>query len=95
MVTERQQFLETLRAAHDFPTRYEFKLIGDNAPQLMDGALAVMRAALPEEEAEVSRRLSGKGNHQSITLVLRVPDAETVHSIYAELRELPGIRVLL
>lgn len=94
-MTERETFLETLRAAHEFPTRYEFKLIGANEERLVEAALKVVKSALPEADAEVARRLSRKANHQSLTLTLEVPDPETVHAIYVELRGLDGLHMLL
>ncbi len=97
MVTDegKEQFLATLRAVHDFPGRYTFKLIGDNGGHLLVEALQVLRTALPGTNPEVSRRESAQGHHQSITLSLEVPDAETVHDLYAEFRQLTGLKVLL
>lgn len=92
---EREKFLATLEAAHEFPGRYTFKVIGDNQERLLDEARAVLRRFLPEVEPEVSRRESGGGRHQSITFVAQVPDAVTVHDIYASLRALEGLKVLL
>lgn len=94
-VDERERFLATLEAAHVFPGPYTFKVIGDNERRLLEDALAVLRSALPGEEPAVSRRESERGNHQSITFEVRVPDAVTVHDIYVELKQLDGTRVLL
>ena len=94
-MTERERFLETLRAAHTFPARYTFKLIGENQPSLLDEALSRVKAALPNARPEVSRRESDKGNHQSLTLVMTVPDPETVHDLYTSFRDIEGLRMLL
>lgn len=95
MSSERERFLQTLEAAHEFPGPYTFKIIGDNGPTLMDSAMAVVRSSLPRATPEVSVRESGKGNHQSITVIVEVPNAEVVHDIYASLKTLPGLRMLL
>lgn len=94
-MNEREQFLETLRAAYEFPARYTFKLIGDNQQRLVDEALARVRVSLPETKPEVSRRESDNGNHQSITLVMLVPDPETVYDLYADFRKIQGMKMLL
>lgn len=95
MSEERERFLETLRAAHEFPLDYTFKLIGDNDSQLLDKALEALEHVLPEAQPQVTRRESGKGNHQSITLVVNVPQAEVVHDLYERFRDIPGMRMLL
>jgi putative lipoic acid-binding regulatory protein len=92
---DRTLFLEQLRAAHEFPGPYIFKLIGDNSPVLLDSALEVLRSMIPSAEPSVSRRESSKGRHQSITLELRVEDAETVLLVYEQFRKLQGVRVML
>ena len=95
MSDERQRFVDTLNAAHEFPVRYTFKLIGDNNPALVDEALKVLKTIIPHAQPEITRRESDKGKHQSITMVVEVPSAETVHDIYEQFRGLPGMRMLL
>lgn len=92
---EREKFLETLRAVHQFPGPYTFKLIGDNDATLVESALEILKTELPDIEPTISRRESDKGNHQAVTMTLVVPDAETVHTLYSSFRKLPGMRMLL
>lgn len=92
---EKQRFIETLEAVHEFPGRYTFKLIGHNAPALQEGALEILRAELPGAEPEISRRESEKGKHVSVTLTVEVPSADLVHDLYVSFRKLPGMKVLL
>ena len=94
-MTSREQFLNTLKACHQFPGPYTFKIIGDNQPELLTSAIAAMTTLLPNAQPQITRRQSGGGNHQSITIILEVPSAETVYDIYEAFRALPGIRVLL
>lgn len=94
-MNDREKFVATLEATHEFPSRYMFKLIGDNEVRLLDEALAMVKAALPHAQPEISRRESGKGNHQAITMVVDVPSAEAVHDLYDAFRSLSGLRVLL
>lgn len=95
MTSEREQFVQTLEAAHEFPVRYTFKLIGDQGAGFEEEALALIRAALPGAEPEVSRRQSSQGRHEAVTMVVTVPSAEVVHDLYASFKPLPGLRMLL
>lgn len=92
---ERDKFLATLEACHEFPGPYTFKIIGENGDALYEAAREVLGRHLPGAEPEVSRRESGGGKHQSITFVVEVPSAVAVHDVYAELRTLSGLKVLL
>ncbi|MEO1229985.1 MAG: DUF493 domain-containing protein [Myxococcota bacterium] len=92
---EKRRFIETLEAVHEFPGPYTFKLIGENAPTLLDGALEILKAELPDAEPEISRRESEKGKHVSVTMTVHVPSADMVHDLYVSFRGLPGMRVLL
>lgn len=94
-MNERDKFVATLEAAHTFPGSYTFKLIGPNEARFVDEALQIVRDALPDSNPDVSRRESGKGNHQSVTLVADVPDAGTVHDIYLSLKKIDGLALLL
>ena len=88
-------FLEKLRAAHQFPGEYTFKLIGENTPTLVQCALVEIEKVLPGTEPQVSTRTSAKGNHQSLTLVFEVPDAETVQDLYQRFHALSVVRMML
>jgi hypothetical protein len=88
-------YLEQLRAAHAFPCEYTFKLIGDNNEILIQAALAHVMAVLPRSTPSLSCRESAKGNHQALTIVVEVPDAETVEALYLRFRTVTGVKVLL
>ena len=88
-------FLEKLRTAHDFPCEYTFKLIGDNTQALRDGAVAQVRAVFPELIPTVSIRQSSKARHQSITIDVLLPNAESVVLLYTRFRRLPGLKMML
>lgn len=92
---DQRMFIENLNAAHAFPCAYTFKVIGENTPELLNGALRVMALLVPGVEPRVSKRESSHGRHVSLTLELTVQDAETVVLVYAELRRLGGLKMLL
>jgi putative lipoic acid-binding regulatory protein len=94
-VASDPDYLQQLRAAHEFPCEYTFKLIGDNSDTLIQTAMAHLLAVLPRSIPNVTTRESSKGNHQSVTIVVEVPDAETVEALYLRFRTVTGVKVLL
>ena len=95
-MSDRQSSLEVLRQVHDFPGPYVFKIIGENTP---DFIARVVQAAViilgPKVAPQVATRQSSGGKHQSITLTVRVADAERVLDLYDVLGKVGGVRFLL
>ncbi|HJL42018.1 MAG TPA: DUF493 domain-containing protein [Myxococcales bacterium LLY-WYZ-16_1] len=91
----REAFIEKLNAAHSFPTRYTFKLIGANRERFREDALEVLAEELPSADPEVSSRMSSGGNHVSVTVVATVADADTVARVYERFHGLEGLAMLL
>lgn len=94
MVT-REEFLEKLNAAHSFPARYTFKLIGANRETFEEDALRILKSEVPSAQPEVTQRLSSAGNHVSVTLVATIEDADTVIRLYERFHKLKGLAMLL
>lgn len=94
-MADKQAFIDKLKAVHEFPGPYTFKIIGDNQPDLLHAVMDAVKARLPAANPEFSTRMSSGGRHQSITLILEVPDAESVSVLYAEFHALKGVRMLL
>ena len=87
---------ELLESSHSFPGVYPFKVIG-----LADGdfparvlAAAAEELATPSEIDHVVRVTPG-GRHVSLTLNITVQSAEQVRSIYARIRDVEGLTLLL
>lgn len=91
----RQQFLEKLNRAHDFPCAYTFKLFGPNDAAFGIEVRSVLVKHLPEAEPTVTQRPSAQANHQCITVVVDVPDAETVAAMYADFHIIDRMKMLL
>jgi putative lipoic acid-binding regulatory protein len=94
-MTGHEAFIEKLNAAHRFPTRYTFKLIGSSDAPLEASARRALSAEMPGVEPEVSTRPSAHGNHVAVTLVVEMPDAETVARLYREFHRIEGLAMLL
>lgn len=94
-MVERSEFIEKLNAAHEFPCSYTFKLIGPAEAQIEKDALAIVEAEMPGTPPIVSTRHSANGNHLSVTLVLPMPDAETVANMYERFNAIEGLHMML
>jgi putative lipoic acid-binding regulatory protein len=95
VANSREEYLAKLEALHEFPGPFTFKLFGPNAAEFAAAALAVVAKHLPEATPEVSSRLSGKAQHQCLTLVLEVDSAVRVADLYADFHQLDGLKMLM
>lgn len=95
-MADRQASLEVLRQVHAFPGPFVFKVIGENTPEFVARVVQIAVVVLgPRTLPAVSIRHSTGGRHQSVTLTVRVKNAEGVLDIYEVLRSIKGVRFLL
>jgi putative lipoic acid-binding regulatory protein len=87
---------ELLESVHEFPGTYVIKAIG---PAGVDFVARVVAAA--ESEATVPSdvshhaRESGGGRHVAVTLEVQVQSAQQVQALYAAIRRVEGLTMLL
>ncbi len=88
--------VELLESNHSFPGTYQIKAIGLAADDFEGRviAAALSELAAPGELDTVSRLTPG-GRHVSLTLDITVQTAEQVRAIYARIREVAGLTLLL
>ncbi len=95
-MSDRESTLQALNELHRFPGEFMFKVIGENTPEFI---AAVVQAAVtvlgPQVAPAVTTRESAHGRHQAITMVVHVPSAEGVLDVYAALKGLAGVKLLL
>ncbi len=95
-MSDREASLQALNDCHDFPGPFTFRVIGANTPefvaQVVQAAVVVLG---PRAYPKVSTRESAKGKHQAVTMVVEVGKAEHVLDVYAALKRLTGVRLLL
>ena len=91
----REEFLAKLNLAHPFPCPYTFKLFGPNDEAFGTEVRSVLVKHLPQAQPMVTRRPSARANHQCITVVVDVPDAETVAAMYADFHTIDRLKMLL
>ncbi len=93
-----QEALSLLEQHHQFPSEYMFKVIGFAGPDFLP---AVRRAAesvlgrLEEPERQVRGRPSSGGRYLAVTLEVLVANAAQVLAIYAALKQVQGVVVLV
>lgn len=96
MDQDRETSLDRLNQTHEFPGRFMFKIIGENSPELVAGVVQAAVTVLgPKVMPTVTTRESAHGRHQAITMVVDVQSAEGVLDVYAALRTVSGVRLLL
>jgi len=87
---------ELLEATHTFPGTYTFKAIGAADDHFVGRVIAAVRRELDEDvEPAFSTRSTAGGRHICVTIDPPVDDADMVLAIYARLREVDGLLLLL
>lgn len=95
-MSDRNEILERLNDVHSFPGDYMFKVIGDNTEEFVTRIVqASLNVLGPDAEPGVSTRESSGGKHVSVTLDVRVENAEMVLEVYDMLKKLDGIKFIL
>jgi putative lipoic acid-binding regulatory protein len=87
---------DLLESTHDFPGVYQIKAIGRGELDFEARLLDVVKSVLGgDSELEHSVRTTPGGRHQAITLQIGVQNAEQVREVYARIRALEGLLLLL
>ncbi len=87
---------DLLESTHPFPGSYQIKAIGRAQDDFVGRVVtAVVEELISESELEHSTRETPDGKHVSLTLDLTVQDAEQVRRIYARIRDVDGLKLLL
>lgn len=88
--------IPSLEATHEFPCHYTLKVIGNNSDSFEIEAVRVAGEVSGYPDAlRVSRKVSRKGNHRSVTLEVYVQTAHQVQALYIELSQVDGLRMML
>ena len=87
---------ELLESHHAFPGAYQIKAIGADTGDFVDRVLAaVLIEVSGPGEIDHSVRTTAGGRHVSVTLEINVQSAQQVRDIYARIREIEGLTMLL
>jgi putative lipoic acid-binding regulatory protein len=92
-----QQALELLDKHHQFPSQYMFKVIGFGGPGFAEDVACAAEAVLgPLDRTSCLRcRPSSGGKYLSVTLEMEMASAQQVLDIYAALRTVQGVVILV
>lgn len=90
--TRRRELLE---ATHEFPGPYTFKAFGPASEPFERAVVEAAAGVVAAERIRVSRRTSGTGRKVCVTLDVEVASADEVLAVYAALRAVPALAMLL
>jgi len=79
----------------EFPCQYQFKAVGLAGDRFRQAVInAVSKYAVVSQDAVLSRP-SGKGNYQSVSILVTLYNYRQLTDIYAEMRLAPDLKMLL
>jgi uncharacterized protein len=79
-----------------FPTDYPIKVVGRTSDSLRARIDAIFSAHVPDLDPErTTQRLSGNGNFQSISYVIRAVSAEQVTALATDLKACPDVMIVI
>jgi len=79
----------------DFPCDYQFKALGLADDSFRDGIVAAAGEIVPVPEDAIKCFPSSKGTYQSVSLLLRLHNYQQLTDIYAAMRLVTGLKMLL
>jgi len=79
----------------EFPCQYEFKAVGIAGDAFKQSVLAAAKKHVSVSADAVRSRASGKGTYQSVSILVTLHSYDQLTSIYAEMRKLDGLKMLL
>jgi uncharacterized protein len=87
---------ELLDAVHRFPGKFPFKAIGRAEDEFAARVVSVVREALSHEfDPPFELRQTSGGRHVAVTVEPWVESSEQVLLVYARIREIPGLVMLM
>ena len=87
---------ELLDSVHQFPGTFVFKAVGLAAPEFVTSVVSIVRLALELEfDPPFETRETPAGRHIAVTVTPWVQSSDEVLRIYENIRELPGLVMLL
>lgn len=90
-MTEKQKPEDLL----EFPCHYQFKALGLAGESFQQAIVAAVGLYVTVPADSVRFNPSGKGNYQSVSVLVTLHDYEQLVNIYAEMRKVDGLKMLL
>lgn len=79
-----------------FPCQYPVKVMGEAAEDFEQQVLAIFQRHAPDTRDEhVVARPSAKGNYMALTITMEATGLEQLESLFADLKTLPAVKLVL
>ena len=79
----------------EFPCHYQFKAMGLSGTEFRQAIIAAIAKHAAVAEDAVRSRPSGKGTYQSVSVMVTLYSYKQLTSIYAEMRQVDNLKMLL
>lgn len=79
----------------EFPCHYQFKAVGLAGTVFNQAIISAISKYAEVTLDAVRSRPSGKGNYQSISVLVTLYSYQQLTDIYAEMKKIPGLKMLL
>lgn len=79
----------------EFPCHYQFKAMGLSGDEFKDAVIAAVEKHVSVPADCVRCRPSGKGTYQAVSVLVTLHNYDQLTSIYAELRKIDELKMLL
>ncbi len=79
----------------EFPCHYQFKAVGTAGEPFRQAIAAAVARHVTVPMDAVRSRPSGKGTYQSVSVLVALHNYQQLTSIYAEMRKVDGLKMLL
>ncbi|SHJ57973.1 hypothetical protein SAMN02745165_02707 [Malonomonas rubra DSM 5091] len=79
----------------EFPCHYEFKAVGMAGDLFKQAVMAAADKHVAVSADAVRSKPSGKGTYQSVSVLVILQNYQQLTSIYAEMRKVDGLKMLL
>ena len=93
---DQEASLELLRLQHEFPGKFLFKAIGKNQDEFPERVVAAVRETLCHDfDSPFELKHTPHGRHVSVSVEPWVDSAEQVIAVYAKVRHLEGLVMMM
>ena len=79
----------------EFPCHYQFKALGVAGDRFKQAVETAVAKHVPVGTGAVRSRSSGKGTYQSVSVQVTLQNYQQLTSIYAEIRQVADLKMLL
>lgn len=79
----------------EFPCHYQFKAVGPAGERFYRAVVDAVRQHSALSDDAIRSRPSGKGNYQAVSLLVTLYNGRQLTDIYAELKQIADLKMLL